>query len=255
MATRVADEDHVDPGLVGDAGARRVVGGDHHERVGSVADLAGADRRRGDACVRSSMSLLSRPAPLGCRRSANANVPPGQTVTLAERDGTCENCGREDDDDRAGHAASTSRPSPGTRRARSRSPTNERWCFSCRTRSTPTRPVEDDRSLTRSALAGAFCGGGVGRVSSGGVSVVVGPACGAVGAAGGGRGAVRREDVAWSAARGAAWPSARRVRRVAWIAGGRIAQAGTPGMASTLAPTAAAVHELLPDRRRERAAR
>ena len=45
----VADEDQVDAGLVGHAGAGRVVGRDHHERrLDAVTDLAGPDGGRGE---------------------------------------------------------------------------------------------------------------------------------------------------------------------------------------------------------------
>ena len=70
MATRVADEDHVDAGLVGHAGARGVVGGDHDERVGAVADLAGADGGNGHLrWLAHREHLLVGPAPLAAGRA------------------------------------------------------------------------------------------------------------------------------------------------------------------------------------------
>ena len=44
---RVAHEDHVDAGGIDDAGAGGVVGGDHHQGLVAVADLAGAHLRHG----------------------------------------------------------------------------------------------------------------------------------------------------------------------------------------------------------------
>ncbi len=45
---RVADQDQVDPGGVGDPGSGGVVGGDHHQGCVSVTSFGGADRGHGD---------------------------------------------------------------------------------------------------------------------------------------------------------------------------------------------------------------
>jgi hypothetical protein len=58
---RVAHEDQVDPGLVGHAGSRGVVGRDHDERLAPVARLARADGGRGD--LPAHLCTSSRPAP------------------------------------------------------------------------------------------------------------------------------------------------------------------------------------------------
>ena len=58
---RVAHQDQVDPGLVGHAGTRGVVGRDHDERAAVVRQLAGSDRRRGD--LRAHCCTSYRPAP------------------------------------------------------------------------------------------------------------------------------------------------------------------------------------------------
>lgn len=44
---RVSDEDHVDTAGIGDAGRRGVVRRNHHQRLGAVTHLAGANLRNG----------------------------------------------------------------------------------------------------------------------------------------------------------------------------------------------------------------